>query len=128
MRPASDLGEVFRLDASARGDEVAIGGWRMKGNASSKKAEWFAVTLTWKTALWAFARGELFLTIAALELLGVLVGLMILVPEGVYGGDLAAVILLTSGTDNQSNSYLLDKILTTKYPLGVILMELAHRM
>ena len=126
---ANDLGEVFRLDASAKQDgTVAIGGWRTKGNATSKEAEWFAVTLTRKTAPWAFARGEPFRTIAALELLGVLVGLMVLVPEGVHGGDLAALISLTCGTANQSNSYLLDKMLTTKYPLGVILMELAHQM
>ena len=38
------------------------------------------------------------------------------------------MITLSCGTDNQSNSYLLDKMLTTKYPLGVILMELAHQM
>ena len=31
----------------------------------------------------------------------------------------------TCGTDNQGNSFLLDKMLTTKYPLGVVLMELA---
>ena len=28
-------------------------------------------------------------------------------------------------TDNQGNSFLLDKLMTTKYPLGVILIELA---
>ena len=32
------------------------------------------------------------------------------------------------GTDNQGNSYLLDRMLTTKYPLAVVLMELAHQM
>ena len=123
-----DLGEVFRLDAKAEGDTVAIGGWRVKGNAGARNAEWFAVSLTRKTAPWAFARGEPFRTIAALELLGVLVGLMVLVPEGTYRGELAGLITLSCGTDNQSNSYLLDKMLTTKYPLGVILMELAHQM
>ena len=35
---------------------------------------------------------------------------------------------LSCGTDNQGNSYLLDRMLTTKYPLGVVLMELAHQM
>ena len=51
-----------------------------------------------------------------------------MVPEGSYKGELAGLITLSCGTDNQSNSYLLDKMLTTKYPLGVILMELAHQM
>ena len=34
---------------------------------------------------------------------------------------------LSVGTDNQGNTYLLDKMLTTKYPLGVVLMEMAHQ-
>ena len=35
---------------------------------------------------------------------------------------------MTCGTDNQGNSYLLDKLLTTKYPLGIVLMELAVQL
>ena len=31
-------------------------------------------------------------------------------------------------TDNQGNAHLLDSMLTTKYPLGVVLMELAHQL
>ena len=34
----------------------------------------------------------------------------------------------TCGTDNQGNMYLLDKLLTTKYPLGVVLMELSCQL
>ena len=37
-------------------------------------------------------------------------------------------IALTCGTDNQGNMYLMDKLLTTKYPLGVVLMELATQL
>ena len=114
-----DLGEVFRLDASAKEDSVAIGGWRVKGNAGTKDAEWFAVSLTRKTAPWAFARGEPFRTIAALELLGILVGVMILIPESTPRGEISGLLTLSCGTDNQSNTYLLDKLLTTKYPLSV---------
>ena len=35
---------------------------------------------------------------------------------------------MSCSTDNQGNSYLLDRMMTTRYPLGVILMELAHQM
>ena len=84
--------------------------------------------LTRSPAPWAFARGEPFRTIASLELLGTLVGLMVLMPELESRGDRAATLTLTSGTDNQGNSYLLDRMMTTKYPLVVILMELAHQM
>ena len=35
---------------------------------------------------------------------------------------------LSCGTDTQGNSYLLDKLMTTKFPLGVVLMELACQL
>ena len=84
--------------------------------------------LTRPTAPWAFARGEPFRTIATLELLGALVGLMVLVPDE----DLAlrngtGLLTLSCGTDDLGNTFLLDRLLTTKYPLGVILMEVAHQ-
>ena len=43
-------------------------------------------------------------------------------------GESSAVVGLSCGTDNQGNSHLLDWMFTTKYPLGVVLMELAHQM
>ena len=35
---------------------------------------------------------------------------------------------MSCSTDNQGNSFLLDRLLTTKFPLGIILMQLAHEM
>ena len=124
-----DLGELFRLDAKAEGEEVAIGGWRCRGTRKTSEAVWFAVRLNRRNAPWAFARGEAFRTIASLELLGVLVSVMVLMPvEKEATSETLGSISLTCGTDNQGNSYLLDKLLTTKYPLGVVLMELAVRL
>ena len=37
-------------------------------------------------------------------------------------------VTLTCGTDNQGNMFLLDELLTTKYPLGVVLMELSCQL
>ena len=125
---AKDLGEVFRLDAKAEGDTVAVGGWRSAGGERTADAKWFSVSLTRKSAPWAFARREPFRAIAAIELLASLLGLMYLVPEGEAAGESSAVLTLSCGTDNQGNSFLLDRMLTTKYPLGIVLMELAHQM
>ena len=125
---ARQLGEVFRMDAKAEGDTVVIGGWCSQGGRRTVDAAWFSVQLTRSTAPWAFARGEPFRTIASLELLGSLVGLMILVPPEVPRGETSAVMSLSCGTDNQGNTHLLDRMLTTKYPLGIVLMELAHQM
>ena len=126
---SEQIGEVFRLDAKADNQGVvSIGGWRTKGSKTTKDAAWFSVQLTRVNAPWAFARGEPFRTIASLELLGALVSLIVLVPEGDMKGDRAASLSLSCGTDNRGNSYLLDRMITTKYPLVVVLMELAHQM
>ena len=125
-----DAGELFRLDAKAQGEEVAIGGWRTLEGKPTKEAAWFAVRLTRKTAPWAFARGETFRVVASLELLGVLVGVMTLMPKEEWKRPWESTGLITigCGTDNQGNSYLLDKLMTTKYPLGLILIELSHQL
>ena len=75
---SKELGELFRLDAKAEGDDVAVGGWLSRDGAAVGDAPWFAVRLTRVTAPWAFARGETFRVIASLELLGALLGVMIL--------------------------------------------------
>ena len=124
----ADLGEVFRLDAKAEGDSVAIGGWLSKGASTTRAAPWFSVSLNRRNAPWAFMKGETFRVIASLELLGALVGLMVLLPLVDAGpGEASALLGLSCGTDNLGNTFLLDRMLTTKYPLGVILMELAHQ-
>ena len=116
----SDMGEAFRLDAKAEGENVVIGGWRSSGSVRTKDAVWFAVSLNRRNAPWAFQKGEAFRTIASLELLGVLVGLMVLVPEASEVHDNSTgTIAVSCGTDNLGNTYLLDRGITTKYPLGV---------
>ena len=118
-----------QLKASEAGvPTVAVGGWRSANGAKASEATWFSVSLTRSTAPWAFTRSEPFCTIAALELLASLQGLMVLVPEGAAAGETSAVLTLSCGMDNHGNTYLLDRMLTTKYSLGVVLMELAHQM
>ena len=125
---ARDLGEVFRLDAKAEGDAVAIGGWKIEGGGTTKDAKWFALSLDRRNAPWAFTRGEAFRTIASLELLGILVGIMVLLPlEDFRKEDFLGTLTMSCGTDNLGNTFLLDKLLTTKYPLGVVLMEVAFQ-
>ena len=112
------LGEMFRLDAKAEGENVAIGGWRCKEGRSTRNSEWFAVELNRRNAPWAFARGEAFRTIASLELLGALVSVMTLLPVAEVRTASVGLATLSCGTDNQGNSYLLDKLMTTKVSFG----------
>jgi hypothetical protein len=127
---AKDHGELFRLDAKAAGSEVAIGGWLSSGGRSTRDAPWFAVKLNKSNAAWAFARGEPFRVVASLELLGALVGVMVLLPLATWerAPESTGVVTVGCATDNQGNHFLLDKLMTTKYPLGLILIELAHQL
>ena len=53
---------------------------------------------------------------------------MVLMPETDASRESLGSVTLSCGTDNQGNMFLLDKLLTTKYPLGVVLMELASQL
>ena len=77
----ANLGEVFRLDGKAEGEVVCIGGWRCRPGRPTRECEWFSVRLDRRNAAWAFVRGEACRTIATLELLGALVGVMVLMPS-----------------------------------------------
>ena len=116
------------MDATAQGEVVSIGGWRCRAGRPTRECEWFAVRLDRRNAPWAFSRGEAFRTIASLELLGALVGVMVLLPDAPVITSSVGLATLTCGTDNQGNSFLLDKLMTTKYPLGIVLMELACQL
>ena len=77
---------------------------------------------------WAFSCSEAFQTIASLELLGILVGIMVLMPlDDVRKADYLGLLTMSCGTDNFGNTLLLDRTLATKYPLGVVLMEVAFQ-
>ena len=85
-RPRGDaVVERFRTDAKVEGDLVTVGGYQTfngRGEEIPKmEAKWFYLKLDRLSAPWAFARGEPFRAIAALELLGALLGLMLLVEE-----------------------------------------------
>ena len=122
-----DSGEIFRVDAKAEGDCVVIGGWESYGGCPPSEARWFSVVLTKASAPWAFAKGEPFRTIAALELLGALFAFMVF-KEGAAWLHGSAFLSLTGFTDNQGNTFLLDRLMTSKYPLVVILIEMAEQL
>ena len=62
-----------------------------------------------------------------MELLAVLYGIVLLVPSGDYRDALARVPI-SAGTDNQGNDFLVRKMLTTKFPLCLVAMELASQL
>ena len=131
MRPVEPLEkspvDVFRVDAKAAGEEIAIGGWETGPVPDQKKARWFSFRLSRKTAPWAYLRGDPFRNIATLELIGVLVAVMALAPGAKWamGG---AKVTLTALTDNLANTHVLRRYGSSKYPLSIVAMELAVQL
>ena len=122
----ADLGEAFRSDAKAEGDTVVVGGWECIRGARPAEARWFSVALTRATAPWAFARGEPFRTIAALELYATLLSVMLF--SGSWPVSSSGRVRLTGTTDNLGNSWILARLMSTKFPMLVVLGELAVQL
>ncbi len=99
-RCESYLGELFRVDAKAEGDDVVwIGGWST--SPSAMQAKWFSCRVDSGTFPWVFERGQPFKVIGALELLAVLCGIYLLFPQRDHKEGLASV-WFAAGTDTQS--------------------------
>jgi len=124
VRVDLDLGELFRTDAGADENRVTIGGWESKDGADFKCSRWFSETFTAETCPWLFAKGDGKLTISASELLGSLVAVALFTKEGdpVSRG----TIRFKGITDNQGNGFIVQKLLTTKWPGAAVLMQLSE--
>ena len=123
---ASDLGIAFRADAKAEGQCVRLGGWECINGTRPPQARWFSVELNKTNASWAFGRGEPFRTIAALELFATLLCVVTFGdawPMGARGD-----VVLQGVTDNLGNTFAMSKLMTSKFPLVVILAELAAQL
>jgi hypothetical protein len=122
----ADLGVAFRADAKAEGQLVRIGAWECLGGTPPHRARWYGVTLTKANAPWAFARGEPFRLIASLELFATLMSVIAFAdrwPRSAKGR-----VQLTGITDNAGNTFTVSKMMTSKFPLVVILAELAMQL
>ena len=120
------LGTVFRADAKAEGTNVVLGGWECRNGCPTHAARWYQLRLTRATAPWAFARGEPFRAIAALELFASLVAFMVFAPEGGEGE--RGTVALTGLTDNLGNVSALSRLMSSKFPLVLILAEFAAQL
>ena len=119
--------DCFRIDAKADGDEITIGGWDSHGGRPTGEARWFSFRLNRKLAPWAYLRGDPFRSIASLELVGVLVAVMALGPGSDWGLG-SGLVTVTAYTDNQSNTHVLRRFSASKYPLSILVMELASQL
>ena len=118
--------EAFRADAKAEGEEVRIGGWELGPSGETATARWFSETLTRFNAPWVFESGEPFRVIAALELLATLCCVVAFSPEKMGSG--TGSLTISGTTDNLGNKAVVARLMTTKFPLVAVLMELSAQL
>ena len=124
--PQRTTSEAFRTDAKCEHGRIVLGGWELVYTSSTKQARWFALEVTPEMAPWLFYKGldvqrmsttaELLATYAALHAFGFILGDRDLVRE-------KSLAMVAGGTDNLANEQLSRKRLTTKLPLGALLLQ-----
>ena len=82
------------------------------------------VTPDW--ASWINWKGDPQRVIASLELLGTLVSIMVFSIGA--GEEIFRAGTLSGSTDNRGNTFATAKLMSTKYPLTILLMELSEQM
>jgi len=121
--------EALRVDAKAEGETATLGGWRPvrdeTGQIDKGRSPWFFVALDDQVAPWAYEKDrQPFRVVASLEAVAALVAVLTLGP--LDGASRArGAVLLPLLTDNRGNSHALSRLMTTKYPLCLWVMELA---
>ena len=124
--PVGDYGELFRADAKAEENLVTLGGWRLAEQGSGlATADWFSLRVTAEEAPWLFFEGHASRTVATSEFLATLICVMLFTPKA---SSLSGFCKLTGSTDNRGNRFAVAKLLTTKYPLAPVLMELSTQL
>ena len=126
VRAETDLGEIFRTDAKCEAGKVVLGGWVTYNNTKPKDAAWFSLEVLPGQAPWLF-RGEQHEAAWAstsAELLASLVALKVFRVDSFAGpGQRSHVLRCGGGTDNKATGMLVQRRLSTKLPLMIILMD-----
>ena len=113
--------ELFRTDAKAEGDEMWVGGWASGESANPYECHWFAERISHLEAPWFHMAGQSYRSIASLELLATLIGVVVFQTAPFTHAN----FVCSAATDNRGNSQLTSRWLTTSFPLVAVLMELA---
>ena len=119
-----------RTDAKADNALVSVGGWEELPGRSTRDARWFYLELAPANASWVFAGGEPYRIIATLELLATLLAVIIFIPITVDNDDAERDVFFefAASTDNQVNSVSVVKLVSTKFPLCTLVIELSVQL
>ena len=117
-----ERGLIFMADTKGDADRVVIGGWECRGGKPEAQARWFSLTILPTDAPWLFDKGHSSKTIASGELLATLASTQLFCDSSTPG---EGSMSLSGLTDNKGNTFVLAKMLSTKYPLALVLMQLS---
>ncbi len=121
--------EPFRIDASAEGRVIGVGGWlpvrNSSGHLDKSLSPWFSFELNEDTAPWAYYKGLPFKTIASLEAVGALVALVAFQEHLCRNSE--QCYCMAGFTDNKGNQFTVSKLQSSRFPLCAVLMEIAAR-
>jgi hypothetical protein len=126
---SADEGEYFRADARACEikKDIGLGGWCCKDGQDTKQAKWFSYTLSEKQIPWAFQNGgDPRRAISALELMATWLCVVHFLPDAAEPA--RAKIRVSGGTDNKGNGHIVDRYMTTAFPMCVVLMVLSRAL
>lgn len=122
--PEVVAGEAFRTDAKCETGRIVLAGWECGSELAT--ARWFSFEVLADDAPWLYYRGadvqkmstaaEMLASYAALHAFGYL-------QRDRNEKRSKGVALLAAGTDNLANEQLSQKRMTTKLPLGLILLQ-----
>ena len=121
----------FRTDARVEDNRAYIGGWEITDSEgtvhTTATARWFGGEILPQDAPWVWAKkGDAQRIIAALELLATIWAIVLFDPEGTRKA--SATCGITGSTDNKGNSYIVKKMLSTKFPITPLVIELSEQL
>ena len=115
---------VIYTDARASEEDACLGGY-LAISEDLKECPWFSVPVDVKLAPWLYSKGGVpKRVIASLELLATILAVKVWGSEGGAG----LVAKMKAFTDNRGNAFALKRGMSTKFPLALLLMELAEEL
>jgi hypothetical protein len=116
---------IFRADAMASHTRVGIGGYEEMIGRPAAESPWYAEEILPEDAPWLFEEGRenTFRRIAALEMLATIACVRLFGDHQRHNGKL---VKLVGETDNKGNSHVVAKLLSTKFPLCIAVMQLSY--
>ena len=121
----------FRTDARVENNRAYVGGWEITDSQgtvhTTATARWFGGEILPQDAPWVWAKkGDAQRSIAALELLGTILAIVLFDPDARRYS--VTTCGITGGTDNKGNSYIVSKMLSTKFPITPLVIELSEQL